>query len=63
MHEMMGTQQGSIPRLTLSAVRLLDNVVSGDGLAEKLLEILDATSMYQQVEVIQALPEIIPPFP
>ena len=54
---------GSIHRLTLSAVRLLDNVVSGDGLAEKLLEILDATSMYQQVEVIQALPEIIPPFP
>ena len=58
--EMMGTQQGSIPRLILSAVRWLDKIVSGDGLAEKMVEILDATSKYQQVEVIAALPEIIP---
>ena len=36
--------------------------MSGDGLAEKMVEILDATSKYQQqVEVISAaLPEIIP---
>ena len=56
--EMMGTQQGSFPRLILSAVRWLDKIVSGDGLAEKMVEILDATSKYQQV--ISALPEIIP---
>ena len=58
--DMMGTQQGNIPRLILSAVRWLDKIVSGDGLAEKMVEILDATSKYQQVEVISALPEIIP---
>ena len=57
---MMNTQQGNIPRLILSAVRWLDKIVSGDGLADKMLEILDATSSYQQVEVISALPEIIP---
>ena len=58
--EMMNTQQGNIPRLILSAVRWLDKIVSGDGLADKMVEILDATSRYQQVEVISALPEIIP---
>ena len=58
--EMMGTKQGNIPRLILSAVRWLDKIVSGEGLAEKMVEILDATSRYQQVEVISALPEIIP---
>jgi len=58
--EMMKSQQANIPRLILSAVRWLDKIVSGDGLADKMLEILDATSRYQQVEVISALPEIIP---
>ena len=61
--EMMNTQQGNIPRLILSAVRWLDKIVSGDGLADKMVEILDATSRYQQVEVISALPEVIPDQP
>ena len=35
--DMMGTQQGNIPRLILSAVRWLEKIVSGDGLAEKMV--------------------------
>ena len=58
--EMMGTKHDNIPRLILSAVRWLDKIVSGKGLAEKIVEILDATSRYQQVEVISALSEILP---
>ena len=58
--EMIGTQQGSFPRLILLAVRWLDKIVSGDGLTEKMVETLDATSKYQPVEVISALSDIIP---
>ena len=58
--KMMGTQQG-IEYPKAHPLSWLYKIVSGDGLAEKMVEILDATSKYQQVEVISAaLPEIIP---
>lgn len=54
------SQAVNIPRMILTSVRWLDKLVDGDGLADKMSEILSATSRYQQVEVIAALPEILP---
>ena len=55
------TQAENIPRLILSSMRWLDRIVDGEGIAEKMREILSVTSPYHQVEVVAALPEILPP--
>ena len=54
------TQSQNIPRLILSSMRWLDKMVDGETITEKMTEILTVTSRYQQVEVISALPEILP---
>jgi len=54
------TQSHNIPRMILSSMRWLDTIIDGSGIAEKMSEILNMTSRYQQVEVIAALPEILP---
>ena len=54
------TQAENIPRLLLSSMRWLDRIVDGSGMADKMTEILSVTSKFHQVEVIAALPEIVP---
>ena len=55
------TMAENIPRLLLASMRWLDRIVDGAGMADKMTEILSITSRYQQVELIAALPEIVPP--
>jgi len=44
----------------LTAVRFLDTIVQPQGLAEKMTDILTASSRYHQVEIITSIPEIVP---
>lgn len=50
----------NVPKLILNNLRWLNIVTNGEALADKLLEILDATPEHVQVEIIGSLPEIIP---
>ena len=54
------TEETNVPRLILTAMRWLDKLVDGAGMVEKMEEILVVTSDYHRVEVIMALPEILP---
>ena len=54
-------KETNLPQLILKAVRWLDVLVDGAGLVEKIAEILEAASGYHRLEVIVALPEILPP--
>ena len=54
-------QETNVPRLILTAIRWLDNLVDGAGMVEKMEEILVVTTDYHRVEVIMAMPEILPP--
>ena len=60
----MYKKAGSWPVIALVTNTLLADsyilIMSGVGIAEKMSEILNMTSRYQQVEVIAALPEILP---
>ena len=51
------TQAENFPRLLLAAMRWLDRIVDGSGMADKIMVILSVTSKFHQVEVIVALPE------
>ena len=50
----------NVPRLILTAIRWLDVLVDGAGLVEKMQEILEVASDNDRVDVIMALPEILP---
>ena len=54
-------QETNVPRLILTALRWLDKMVDSAGLVEKMQEILEVSSDYHRLEVIMALPEILPP--
>ena len=54
-------QETNVPRLILAALRWLDKLVDSAGLVEKMQEILEVASDYHRLEVIMALPEILPP--
>ena len=51
--------QHSLPQLILSQLRWLDRGVSQENLVSKILEILDASSIMVQHEIIACLPEIV----
>jgi len=55
-----GAQQSPVPRLILTAVRCLDRIEEPRGLADKMIEVLTASSRYHQVEVLASLPEMVP---
>ena len=51
--------QHSLPQLILSQLRWLDRGVSQENLVSKILEILEASSIMVQHEIIACLPEIV----
>ena len=53
-------QMSRLPRMILDSMRWLPIKFKVADLTEKLLEILDGTSKHHQVDVIAALPEIVP---
>merc|ERR1719209_1292057 len=58
--EMLQSQHSQIPRLILTATRWLNKVEEEDGLTQALIDIMIGCSSFIQVEVISALPEILP---
>ena len=53
-------RETNLPQLILKAVRWLDVLVDGAGLVEKIQEILEVATDYHRLELIMALPEILP---
>lgn len=49
-----------VPRLILTAARFLNHIEQGEGLQQKLVDIMVACSEHVLVEVVTALPEILP---
>jgi len=58
--EMLQSQHSQIPRLILTATRWLNRIEEEDGLTQALIDIMIGCSSFIQVEVISALPEILP---
>merc|ERR1719209_1303869 len=58
--EILQSQHSQIPRLILTATRWLNKVEEEDGLTQTLIDIMIGCSSFIQVEVISALPEILP---
>ena len=58
--EMLRSQHSNIPRLILNAARFLNRIEAGEGLVGNCRDILIASSELVQVEVITALPEMLP---
>jgi Fanconi anemia group D2 protein len=54
-----GATSDSVPRLLLSQIRWMDRVVDCVGLANNLMEVMQALGPEMQREVIECLPEII----
>jgi len=58
--EMLQSQHSQIPRLILRATRYLNRIEEEEGLTQALIDIMIGCSSFIQVEVISALPEILP---